>query len=164
MNKKHILVLSGLVLVAVLFSAVQLVLAVVPNPGHSASEIEGGVGSPTGAVGFFNLAGCPSGWTDKTSLWTGRYVVAKPSGGTLAGTTGTALTNNEDRATGRHLHRPYRAEGSGLWDIATDSTGTIDPKDSQTEGTPSNWNLGGINAPPDGTNAPYVQLLICQKD
>jgi hypothetical protein len=39
---------------------------------------------PTGAVMFFNLAACPSGWTEYTAL-RGRIPVGLPSGGTLAG-------------------------------------------------------------------------------
>ena len=56
MNKKHILVLSGLVLVAVLFSAVQLVLAVIPNPGHGTSDLEGDASLNMNSQKITNLA------------------------------------------------------------------------------------------------------------
>src|SRR5688500_7198572 len=52
----------------------------------------GAPGAPAGAVSFFNLAACPSGWTELTGA-RGRYLVGVPSGGTLGGTAGTALTN-----------------------------------------------------------------------
>ena len=53
----------------------------------------GGGGSvPSGAVMFFNISSCPSGWTELTSA-RGRVIEGLPSGGTLAGTKGTALTN-----------------------------------------------------------------------
>ena len=58
---------------------------------------------PTGAVMAFNLASCPSGWTELTSA-RGRYIVGLPSGGTLAGTAGTALSNQENRPVGQHNH------------------------------------------------------------
>ena len=54
-------------------------------------------GTPSGAIMFFNLASCPSGWTELTAA-RGRYLVGLTSGGTLAGTAGTALTNLENRA------------------------------------------------------------------
>src|SRR3989344_434292 len=57
----------------------------------------------SGAVMFFNLSSCPSGWTEFTDA-RGRYLVGLPSGGTLGDTTGTALTNLENRAVGQHGH------------------------------------------------------------
>jgi hypothetical protein len=58
---------------------------------------------PSGAVMFFNLAACPSGWVDAAAAQ-GRYLVGMPPSGTLAGTVGTALTNGENRAVGQHTH------------------------------------------------------------
>lgn len=57
----------------------------------------GGGATPSGAVMFFNLSSCPSGWTELTGA-RGRVIVGLPSGGTLAGTQGTALTNLGTRA------------------------------------------------------------------
>jgi hypothetical protein len=124
---------------------------------------------PSGAVMFFNLPSCPSGWSELTAA-RGRYLVGKPSGGTLAGTQGTALTDLENRAVGQHNHSitdPGHSHelashgnmncGSGcshLWVYAggyytqSSTTGiTID-------------NEGSVS----GTNAPYIQLCACQKD
>ncbi|MHC4862890.1 MAG: hypothetical protein ACYTEX_02320 [Planctomycetota bacterium] len=124
---------------------------------------------PSGAVMFFNLPSCPSGWSELTAA-RGRYVVGKPSGGTLAGTQGTALIDLENRAVGQHNHSitdPGHSHelashgnmncGSGcshLWVYAggyytqSSTTGiTID-------------NEGSVA----GTNAPYIQLCACQKD
>lgn len=54
---------------------------------------------PTGTVAFFNLAGCPTGWTEYTAL-RGRILVGLPSGGTLAGSNAaTALTDVEEFQT-----------------------------------------------------------------
>ncbi len=47
---------------------------------------------PAGAVMFFNLTSCPTGWS-ALSAAQGRAVVGLPSGGTLAGTVGSAMSN-----------------------------------------------------------------------
>lgn len=61
------------------------------------------VGVPSGAVMYFDLPACPTGWSELTAA-RGRYIVGLPSGGTLNATVGTALTNSENRATGLHSH------------------------------------------------------------
>lgn len=70
----------------------------------AASIIPGGLISaalaqPAGMVSAFNGA-CPAGWTE-VSAAQGRAIVGLPSGGTLAGTVGTALTNLQDKT---HTH------------------------------------------------------------
>jgi hypothetical protein len=60
---------------------------------------EGGGALPAGMIAAFNAA-CPSGWTELAAAQ-GRVIVGLPSGGTLAGTVGTALTNLENRT---HAH------------------------------------------------------------
>ena len=63
---------------------------------------------PAGAVSFFDLASCPSGWSELTAA-RGRYLVGLPSGGTLSGTAGTAPTNLENRPVGRARPRDHRS-------------------------------------------------------
>ena len=58
---------------------------------------------PSGAVMFFNLASCPTGWSALAASQ-GRYLVSLPAGGTLGGTGGAALGNLEDRPVGQHNH------------------------------------------------------------
>jgi hypothetical protein len=63
----------------------------------SAVAVDGSVtcstaGIPTGAVMFFDLTSCPSGWSELTTA-RGRVAVGRPSGGTLRGTVGTAMGN-----------------------------------------------------------------------
>lgn len=123
---------------------------------------------PGGFVGFFNLSGCPSGWSEFTNAQ-GRYVVGLNPGGTIGGTSGTALSNLEDRPTGRHRHHGnvYPDHGSG----GINGVGIV-PGSGVTE--QRNWftginenrpsEVGTINDPPLGTNAPYVQLLTCVKN
>ena len=55
---------------------------------------------PKGAIMYFNLAACPTGWIDLTAAQ-GRTIVGMPNGGTLGGTIGSALTNRENRS---HTH------------------------------------------------------------
>ena len=71
--------------------------------GEWVCAVEGGGGVPSTAVMFFNNTVCPSGWT-AISAAQGRYLVGLPTSGTLAGTTGTALSNQENRPVGQHNH------------------------------------------------------------
>lgn len=122
---------------------------------------------------YFNLAACPTGWTELTAA-RGRYLVGLPSGGALAGTAGTALTDLENRAVGQHSHGvtdPGHEHDFSL------GVGTVD----NDMGTAfdralfaSEFNFDGADAftgitvnnagAVAGTNAPYLQLLVCQKD
>jgi hypothetical protein len=125
---------------------------------------------PTGAVMFFNLPACPSGWTELVQ-GRGRYVVGVPGGGTLLGTAGTALTNVEDRPVGQHAHTvtdPGHAHSyvnNGIFQAYCGSNFCQTQYGAaQTTGTSTT----GLSVDPagavPGTNAPYIQLLMCQKD
>jgi hypothetical protein len=171
-----------------------------PSPGTAASMAVAflalfislaGIGSaakpappvPAGTVSFFNLAACPSGWTELTAAQ-GRYLVGLPSGGTLGGTTGTALTNGEDRPVGQHdhgvtdpghVHRPVQSPDWGDPDselgggtpriqVRFDSglTLTTPVPDPLTKSSFTGVTVDNAGSVP-GTNAPYMQLLVCQK-
>ncbi len=131
-----------------------------------------GGGVPIGAIAFFNLDSCPTGW-EKIHEAKGRYIVGTPDGGTKGGTQGTALSNLENRPVGQHthtltdpghIHQYKQLYGSSCWtgggmgwygcspgvasgNILTSYTGIS----IQGSGTVS------------GTNAPYIQYLVCQK-
>ena len=152
-----------------------------------------------GMVAFFNLSSCPTGWSELTSA-RGRYIVGLPSGGTLAGTAGTAFTTNaENRTVGPHSHTntinnsshthtisyPLSCTGSvGCWGYGeTADSGTLNrplfnfrAADSFTPTSPgfsvssdnanatlTNSSAGTNISATSGTNAPYIQLLACQK-
>ncbi|MGE4231943.1 MAG: hypothetical protein AB7F43_01320 [Bacteriovoracia bacterium] len=136
----------------------------------------GGAGVPSGFVGYFNLASCPTGWTELTAA-RGRYLVGLPASGTLAGTSGTALSDLESRATGQHNHGvsdPGHSHGFGdsnggscnydaygYVNATSGGAATRECVHTTTSGTGiSVQNAGGVA----GTNAPYIQLLVCQKD
>jgi hypothetical protein len=65
-----------------------------------AADDTGATGVPAGAVMSFNLPACPVGWSEATDA-RGRALAGLPSGGTLAGTVGTGLSDLEDRG---HTH------------------------------------------------------------
>jgi hypothetical protein len=131
--------------------------------------------APAGAVSFFNLPACPSGWTELTAA-RGRYIVGLPVGGTLAGTAGTALTDLESRAVGQHTHGvtdPAHSHFFGIDQGATDASSQVgefqdtaeptifsDVDQTSLASTGITINNAGTVA---GTNSPYIQLLVCQK-
>ena len=129
-------------------------------------------GVPAGAVMFFNLTECPTGWSPLADA-EGRYLVGLNAAGTLAATVGTALTDQENRPVGLHTHTindpghfhlvptdQDSAPDSGTRaPLSEDLRDGDEPTDSATTGITIN-NAGTVA----GTNAPYLQLLVCVKD
>ena len=119
---------------------------------------------------FFNLNLCPTGWTEFIA-GRGRYLVGLNSGGTLGGNVGVSLSDQENRATGKHnhgisdpghIHSINRQWGSSsAYNFAIKQAGSTADKSTQSATTGITINDAG---PELGTNAPYTQLLICQKD
>jgi hypothetical protein len=123
---------------------------------------------PAGAVSFFNLAACPTGWSELTAA-RGRYLVGLPSGGTLLQGVGTALTGGENRPVGQHTHGVLDPGHNHTFSSAR-GTGftTTGSQPGSPEGTNStNRSTTGISlqnaGSVAGTNAPYLQLLSCEK-
>lgn len=125
---------------------------------------------PAGAVMFFHLAACPSGWSELVEA-RGRYLVGLPSGGTLGATQGTALSNLEDRPTGQHGHsiNPFSHSHTTHGHFANvtvqlgstrDVAGAVGGIANTSSTSLSISNSGNVA----GTNAPYLQLLVCKKD
>jgi hypothetical protein len=108
-----------------------------------------------GTIAFFEVQKCPEGWLEFSAA-RGRYVVGLTPGGIPGKVVGQALSDSENRPAGSHTHQftsqAIGGSGDGLaWDSST--------------GGPRQ-NVVGITAPNgsvDGTNAPYLQLLACQK-
>ena len=130
---------------------------------------------PTGAVGYFDLASCPAGWTEKPAA-RGRYFVGLPGSGSVGAVVGTPLTNLENRVVGRHSHAindpghaHQRSFMSGFDDINNMFTQSFDVSAIQVSNFALNTstNTTGITVQDTGdvpgTNAPYMQLLVCQK-
>ncbi len=116
---------------------------------------------PPKAVMFFNLSTCPEGWTVLSGA-EGRYVVGMHGGGTLGFTEGTALSDKEKRPAGLHRHYGsyYRfSDGGGI----IDGPGNVVSTPLRAEIT-RHYQEGIVSDPPTGTNAPYIQLLVCEKE
>lgn len=137
----------------------------------------GGSGIPPGLIAAFNGA-CPSGWTEFASAQ-GRMIVGLPSGGTLAGTVGTAMTDLENRThthtytqVPNHVHTlqvqgSTTASTSGTHVMTSTATGGS----SRTTASPDATNnpTGGVaTATTNSTSASnvlaYIQLRYCSKD
>jgi hypothetical protein len=144
---------------------------------------------PAGAVMYFNLSACPAGWSALTAAQ-GRYIVGMPGGGSLAATVGTALSDKENRAVGQHAHTATDAghshpisdpghahgewidSGSMTWYInnvtfgssgtARGGTNTATTGITATNSGNANVTVGNAGTVA-GTNAPFLQLLVCQK-
>jgi hypothetical protein len=143
---------------------------------------ESGLGSAApGAVGFFDLAACPGGWSEYTDA-RGRYVVGLPPGGVRGATVGTALSAQQNRVVGQHSHgvtdpghsHSVNGTGSSLQVpnaiVSFNGRGPIStlppaPTAFNTGIMPANTGVSVQSAGgTPGTNAPYVQLLACRKD
>src|SRR4051812_28506459 len=130
--------------------------------------------APAGAVMSFDLASCPAGWTSYDAAG-GRYLVGLPAGGTAGAAVGTALSDQENRPTGQHTHGVtdpghFHAVGYDTEQLA--NTGNTIGGTRIQGGT----NSGSENSDPAftgisiqaagavaGTNAPYLQLLVCRR-
>jgi hypothetical protein len=126
----------------------------------SLAACDGGPASPAGMVAFFQRGSCPSGWTDVSASWHGRYVViAENSFGTLVG---TPLSAGENRPTGDHGHVTPEAFYGG--NCNSDMCGTWGGgfRRGPLNVTTTTAKHPGETIRP-GTNAPYVTLRACVK-
>jgi hypothetical protein len=145
---------------------------------------------PSGAVMFFNLETCPSGWHELQEAQ-GRYLVGLTDGGTLSATVGTALSDSEDRPVGLHTHGindpghshsiydPGHTHGMGEVAVSGSAHGDLNGAPNwlslytrstyrSTTGISINSSTSRVTVQDagtvSGTNAPYLQLLVCEKD
>ena len=131
---------------------------------------------PSGVV-MFNSASatCPTGWTEYTEA-RGRYMVGLVSGGILNATSGVALSNIENRAIGQHTHaisdpgHTHTVYGkrvpSGTSAQITYSTSLRPDGSVPLVGALAAASTGitiTASRTTAGTNAPYIQLLGCEK-
>ena len=149
--------------------------------GSQLLNVKHPTGIPAGTIMYFTAIPpdytgdtCPDGWAEYTP-GVGRYLVGTPFDGTNGATVGGALYSTENRAVGRHNHT-LSDPGHGhiipeftKTGATTDPMGVIATKVDQsseftqpTGGSASNL---GVTTTGDfaGTNALYLQLLICQK-
>jgi hypothetical protein len=125
--------------------------------------------APAGAVMFFDLPSCPAGWSEFAQA-RGRYVVGVTAGGTLRGTSGTALSDQEARPVGEHghsgtfnhVHSLNVVTGTGGIFGVQFGTGGSSAFVQTADPVPSTFFTDTAGSVP-GTNAPYVQLRACRK-
>jgi hypothetical protein len=139
---------------------------------------------PSGAVMFFNLPSCPTGWVPEPSA-AGRYLVAAHGSADIGTSVGTALAQGENRPTGRHDHEIvdpghthtvpelpplFRATATFLASTSVTYVDASDPRNivsslsqSGVSTTPNPASGSSYNQTTAGTNAPYIALLLCQK-
>ena len=133
-------------------------------------------GGLSGAVLPFNLGSCPAGWSELEAA-RGRYVVGLHPAGTLAAVMGTPLDDLENRVVGQHDHATSSHGHAASMDWGYDET----PAEGTTRRPLFGFRPADIAGAPDvavvatssvdvqeagtvtGTNAPYIQLLMCQK-
>lgn len=176
--KNNLLSLS--VFIILMISGIVLANNVIVNEGNFKVEgnltVDGATNIiPSGAIMHFNLTSCPTGWSELTSA-RGRYIVGLNNNGTLGAATGTALNNSENRAVGQHNHFIMAASTSSG---ATALTSSNQLSRALDYGPAPSFNYGGDIAGTStaaslgltsnsgsvaGTNAPYIQFLVCQKN
>lgn len=116
---------------------------------------------PEKMVAAFKADECPTGW----GLFTegrGRYIVGLQPDGKLVQTVGKELTNEENRATGKHIHKHVHAYTGGSAGDKKIEGGNSYPRQSTEVDTTGTYPEEGTTVS-DGTNAPYVQLLLCER-
>lgn len=134
-------------------------------------------GIPAGAVMFFNLGTCPAGWAVLAGAQ-GRYLVGLTPRGTLGQQVGSALRDREERTVSHHTHAVTDPGHSHIiYSVVDKDTGgqsggaqpyfrRMQHPNDQTSITKTGTT--GITVQPAGeirgTTAPYLQLLVCQKE
>ena len=115
---------------------------------------------PSHVVVAFNLLRCPEGWI-KFEKASGRYIVALKENGELGAVVGTELVDKENRASGNHTHTYNVSQSAGGVNIPSNGGSYAAPANVVLTTNP-NKTPSGADAL-NGTNAPYVQLLLCEK-
>ena len=111
---------------------------------------------PKHAVSAFNLQSCPSpGWKEYTQS-RGRYIVGLQPNGKLGKTVGSELSDSENRPAGRHTHKYKDSQMAGNGSVLRGGGAGLARPDPERETLPD-------ESVSEGTNAPYVQLIICER-
>jgi hypothetical protein len=116
----------------------------------SSTVVDSGV--PSGAVMSFNLASCPTGWSEYT-LARGRFIRGIDSTGTNDPDGVRALGSTQDDELAAHSH----TVGSNI--ASTAGSNRITTWGNTSNGTVNTTSTGG-----DETRPKNVALLFCEKD
>lgn len=112
---------------------------------------------PRGTMAYFAQASCPQTW-EPVEEARGRYIVGVTPNGRLGHQIGTPLSDGENRPTGAHTH----PQGGWPLHINTPGTNGIQQGSGGASAT-APTQTGSVDGAVTGTNAPYVQYLICRK-
>ena len=177
---KHLKIFLAGFLATIIIASVFLILHQLSlgftNPTGNPTTGSGSGLFPAGMVMFYNASTtCPTGWTEYTEA-RGRYVVGLPSGGTVTATSGAALSNIENRAVGQHTHaKSDSGHTHTIYGKRVPSGTSAQITYSTSLGPDGNVPLTGAIAAATtgvtitasgttaGTNAPYIQALVCKK-
>jgi len=126
---------------------------------------------PPGAVMFFDAGVCPPGWTELAAAQ-GRYLVGAKPGAAIGSTVGNDLNLvgagplMENRVAGAHRHKEttYVAAGVGPTGGVISLPDVVNSTYAFTGAGPVRISHIGTVQEVVGTNAPYMQLLVCRKD
>jgi len=116
---------------------------------------------PRGMVMYFNLNQCPTGWGIISGAQ-GRYMVGMPASGLLGGTTGQAMADLSARTSGVHTHQMHIGETVGVAAYISGTATSVYPAIAGALPAPVSMTIS--NSGKDVTPAPYIQLLVCQKN
>lgn len=126
------------------------------------------LGTTANLIAYFPATSCPSGWAEYTAA-RGLYVVGRVAGGTVASAVGTALSDLENRATGQHTHTitdpghhhaiEYHGNAGSLIQPGSVSDASSVMLDTDDAFTGISINATGAVV---GTNAPYIELIVCK--
>lgn len=128
-----------------------------------------GAGVPSGAIMYFNMTVCPAGWSPLAAAQ-GRYLVGLVPGGTLLGTpvgVHSALFDRENRPVGAHTHGVTDPGHRHGYEAAVPTSTNSGVSQAGYQHRNTDLAVTGITIQSTGTvgtNAPYVQLLVCQKN
>lgn len=127
-------------------------------------------GTPKGLIAFIASSTIPTGWAEYTAA-RGRYIVGVPSGGTIAGTVGSAMTNLQTLGHS-HTYNTVIAHthSVSVWSESLSTStagvrgGTLDGSNGTVSGAAtSTGSATGTTADNTTCPAPYIQLMGIQK-
>lgn len=115
------------------------------SPLAMADGLISGPSIESGSI-VLSAGNCPSGFTEYTAS-RGMFIVGVPSGGTIAGTVGSAMTNLQNIT---HTH--------------TVSSTTATNASVIGSGVYVSNIVGNTGTAATGSIAPYIQMRLCSKD
>ncbi len=192
LSSLSIMVVNVIVIVIVMVAITAIAVKAFTGPGSNQPP-SGDVtlsNIPSGLIALFATS-CPSGWSEYTAT-RGRAVIGTPLSGTIAGTTGTALTNlgtrtitdvpshlhavdppsTSSNTTGAHTHsynvRSLARNIDNVGPYPDVNYGIVSSNTSSDGNHSHTTDIASFNSASTGSASvdvtmPYIQLVYCQK-